>query len=335
MSEVDMDLRGATILVVDDVPDNLDILCRALERAEYDVLVATSGVQALDIASRARPELILLDVMMPGLDGYATCRKLKENPVTCAIPIIFLTALDQTDKIVEGFRAGGVDYITKPFNQEEVLVRINTHLERTRLASELVKLNAELEKKVEERTRALLLRLKELEGKDRITEHLLTYHPLEETLGVVLAVIAQIIDLDRATIYLDQEAGPSPVASMSKDGQVVGRAELAGAEVAAVVVAALTKVSAERKPIFVSEASCAIVPVSRGDSLLGFIQVDRPQELDQEELRILNSFSLQAAVAISDALVQQDMGKWQDQFEDVLNVEEDIDLDDLAGNLEL
>ena len=334
MSETGIDLRGATVLVVDDVPDNLDILCRALERAEYDVLVATNGVQALDIAPRARPELILLDVMMPGMDGYATCRKLKEDPVTREIPIIFLTALDQTDKIVEGFRAGGVDYVTKPFNQEEVLVRIQTHLERTRLASELALLNAELEKKVEERTRALLLRLKELEGKDRIAEHLLTYHTLEETMGVVLEVIEQIVDLDRATVYLDQATGPRPVAAMGKGGQVIGRDTLKDADIPEAIVAALAQAGSERKPIFVEEASCSVIPVSRGENLLGFIQVDRPQALDGEELRVLNSFSLQAAVAISDALVQQDMGKWQDHLEDVLK-DEDIDLDDLEGDLKL
>lgn len=335
MSETGMDLRGATVLVVDDVPDNLDILCRALERAEYDVLVATSGVQALNIAPRARPEIILLDVMMPGLDGYATCRKLKEDPITRGIPVIFLTALDQTDKIVEGFRAGGVDYVTKPFNQEEVLVRLQTHLERTRLAVELAKLNAELEKKVEERTRALLLRLKELEGKDRITEHLLTYHTLEETMGVVLEVITEIVDLHRVTVYLEQEAGPSPVASKEKGGRVVGREELKGADITEAVVAAMAKAGEDRKASFVEVPSCAIVPILRGENLLGFIKVDRPNALDSEELRVLNSFSLQAAVAISDALVQQDMGKWHDQLEDVLNIDEDIDLDDLEGDLKL
>lgn len=155
MSENVIDLRGAAVLIVDDVPDNLDILCRSLGRADYDVLVATSGVQAIDIATRARPELILLDVMMPGMDGHETCRRLKAQESTRGIPVIFLTALTQPEQIVEGFRVGGIDYMTKPFHQEEVLVRIQTHLERSRLASELARLNRELEAEVQARTRDL------------------------------------------------------------------------------------------------------------------------------------------------------------------------------------
>ena len=107
------------MLVVDDVPDNLDILCRALERAEYDVLVATSGVQALDIAPRALPELILLDVMMPEMDGYEVCRRLNADETTRSIPVIFITGNAETDDVVKGFELGAVDYITKPFNAVE------------------------------------------------------------------------------------------------------------------------------------------------------------------------------------------------------------------------
>lgn len=97
----------------------------------------------------------MLDVMMPGIDGFETCRRLKANDATRSIPVIFLTARDELEGVLEGFRAGGVDYISKPFQKEEVLIRIRTHLERDRLAKELAELNAHLEQKVAERTAEL------------------------------------------------------------------------------------------------------------------------------------------------------------------------------------
>lgn len=121
--------KNLRILIVDDVPENLDILSRSLEQQAYNVLVATSGEMALKVADRTRPDLILLDIMMPGIDGFETCRRLKASADTQDIPVIFLTAWDDSDGLLEGFRAGGVDYITKPFQKEEVLIRIRTHLQ--------------------------------------------------------------------------------------------------------------------------------------------------------------------------------------------------------------
>jgi len=114
----------ARILIVDDVAANLNALSDTLEPQGYHILAARSGEQAIDAATRNRPDLILLDVMMPGLDGYETCRRLKANEVTRSIPIIFLTVQDEVEKVVEGFRAGGVDYVTKPFQTDELLIRI-------------------------------------------------------------------------------------------------------------------------------------------------------------------------------------------------------------------
>jgi DNA-binding response OmpR family regulator len=130
--------------------------------------------------------------MMPGIDGYETCRRLKADETLADTPVIFLTARDDVEGIIEGFQAGGVDYVTKPFKKEEVLARIRTHLERDLLARELAELNTRLEEKVRERTAELQRKVSELEGKDRIIEHMLTLHSLEETMAVVLEAIMGI-----------------------------------------------------------------------------------------------------------------------------------------------
>ena len=135
------------ILIVDDNPTNLKVLLEVLEAAGFSVLVAPGGESALKIAGQALPDLILLDVMMPVMDGYEVCRRLKQEQSTRAIPVIFITANDQTEGVVAGFDAGGVDYIPKPFRREEVLSRVNAHLRLRSLARELEENNAALEER--------------------------------------------------------------------------------------------------------------------------------------------------------------------------------------------
>ncbi len=125
------------ILVVDDVTKNIQILGNFLREAEYDVAVATSGMQALSILENVTPQLILLDIMMPGIDGYETCRLIKQQPATSDIPVIFVTAKTDTEDIVRGFDLGAVDYITKPFSRPELLAGVKTHLDLQHSRGEL------------------------------------------------------------------------------------------------------------------------------------------------------------------------------------------------------
>ncbi|YAF95274.1 MAG: sensor histidine kinase [Nodularia sp. CChRGM 3473] len=142
--------QTATVLIVDDHPANLGVLSDALDQAGLEVWVAKSGKVALERVKYALPHLILLDVMMPEIDGFETCRQLKANPVTKEIPIIFMTALSDTANKVEGFEAGAVDYITKPFQQEEVLSRVKLHLKLYDLSEKLAQKNTLLEQKIAE-----------------------------------------------------------------------------------------------------------------------------------------------------------------------------------------
>ncbi len=127
----------ATILVVDDTPANLSVVSAFLDDAGYKVLVAEGGKDAQDVIRLVTPDLILLDVLMPAPNGFETCSQLKADPETKDIPVIFMTALSDTLEKVKGFDAGGVDYITKPFHQEEVLARVKTHLALRELQREL------------------------------------------------------------------------------------------------------------------------------------------------------------------------------------------------------
>ena len=143
--------QDARILLVDDQPANLDVLCRLLEANGYKIMLAPSGAVALKSAERAMPDLILLDVMMPEMDGFEVCRRLKADEKTREIPVIFITARDVHEDVVAGFEIGAVDYIAKPFNEREVLVRVQTHVRLNRLTQELVQKNRELEEEISQR----------------------------------------------------------------------------------------------------------------------------------------------------------------------------------------
>ena len=140
------------ILIVDDIPKNIQILGNILSKENYQIAYAQSGEQALSITQHQAFDLILLDIMMPEMDGFEVCKLLKSNPQTSDIPIIFLTAKADMNSIVKGFVVGGQDYITKPFNASELLARTITHIQLHEQKLALAEMNEKLEEKVKERT---------------------------------------------------------------------------------------------------------------------------------------------------------------------------------------
>lgn len=132
-----LDNNEFIILIVDDNVENIKVVGIILQNSGYELIVAQNGYEALECIKEVKPDLILLDIMMPGINGYEVCKILKEDMCTKDIPIIFLTAKIQTDDIVKGFEVGGVDYITKPFIKEELLVRVKTHLELKKAIEDL------------------------------------------------------------------------------------------------------------------------------------------------------------------------------------------------------
>jgi signal transduction histidine kinase len=180
----------ATILIVDDNQNNLKVLCDAIADSGWEILVALDGESAVEQAEYAQPDLILLDVMMSGMDGFETCEKLKYNSTTSEIPIIFMTALSDTIDKVKGLSIGGVDYITKPFHTEEVLARINIHLKFYSLAKQLEEQKIELEQRVLERTNELTQAVEDLKQ----SQLQLVQSEKMSTLGQLVASVAHEIN---------------------------------------------------------------------------------------------------------------------------------------------
>lgn len=190
------------VLVVDDDPTNLRILVSKLNR-EYRLGVAKSGTKALEYMGKQIPDLVLLDVMMPDMDGYAVCEHIKRDPRLCDIPVVFISYVDDPSQKTRGFEVGGVDYITKPFHDAEVLARVRTHIMNKQMREQLKRHNAEIGKELDEHRRQLLALLDNLPG--------LAYR---ET------VIGGIPDARRAVSFVsDGVLGPDGV----RTGQVHGR----------------------------------------------------------------------------------------------------------------
>lgn len=175
----------STILVVDDQPANLKVLLAFLKKHNFQILVTDTGERAIKaLLKDAKPDLILLDVMMPGINGFETCKQIKANPNIAAIPIVFMTAYDSVEDKLAGFAVGGVDYITKPFEHVEVLARINTHIQ-------LRKKELKLQIVVDERTADLQKSNRKLEQNNNalkviLEQQLQAREEVEETMAAGL-----------------------------------------------------------------------------------------------------------------------------------------------------
>ena len=212
--------EGATILVVDDTPANISVLIDHLGDSNYKILVAEDAESAIEQLKFSKPDLILLDVMMPGMSGFETCKLLKEKETTKDIPVIFMTALSEAEDKVTGFDLGGVDYITKPFQHEEVLARVSTHLTLRRFQKSLEETNINLEQRVTERTEELSEALTELEKlKNRLEienqylqEEIKSEHNFDEiignhpTLNELLNKVEMVAPTD-STVLINGETG--------------------------------------------------------------------------------------------------------------------------------
>ncbi len=181
---------GARILVVDDISSNLKLMQAILNKEDYTVLTAENGEKALDLAAEYLPDLILLDIMMPGQNGYEVCEKLKASEKTAPIPVIFLSARSEKNSVVKGLETGGQDYITKPFHAQEFLLRVRIHLELKEKTEQLEGMNQTLEEKVNGKTRELQDAYKRLEKLDLAKNNFLDLiaHELRTPLNGIMGV---------------------------------------------------------------------------------------------------------------------------------------------------
>lgn len=196
--------ESGIILVVDDTPTNLEVLFNFLNNSGFKILIAEDGESALEKADYVLPDLILLDVIMPGMDGFETCRQLKQNSRTETIPVIFMTALTETVDKVKGFSLGAVDYITKPLHHEEVLARVKTHLRLQLLTRQLQEKNFQLEQEIQERQQAeAILQLQNQRSQllAEVTLKIRQSLQFEEILQTAVTEVQQILQADRVLVY--------------------------------------------------------------------------------------------------------------------------------------
>ncbi|MEJ2222627.1 MAG: SpoIIE family protein phosphatase [Desulfobacterales bacterium] len=205
--------ENEALLLVDDNPTNLQVLYQTLETTGCKLLVAKNGEAALAIAQKAAPDLILLDIMMPGIDGFEVCRRLKNNPDTANIPVIFLSALTDTKDKVQGLQLGAVDYVSKPFQPDEVIARVNTHLTIHRLKREVEQkkdaLEDELKAASDVQRRLLPKKLPEIAGLK-----LASHYETSLYAGGDYYDIAQIADNQWGFLVTDAEGHSAPAAVM-------------------------------------------------------------------------------------------------------------------------
>ena len=201
------------ILVVDDIPANRTLLRQVLEPAGYDVLLVPRGEEALSVAQRVRPDLILLDVNMPGLSGFETCRQLKQHTSIADIPVIFITSRDDSESVVQGFQAGGVDYITRPFHEAEVLARVENHIRIHQLTRELQQKNSDLQSEITRREQAegqlaradeQLSNISEQEARRWGIEGFISQSP---TIAAILADVRRLQQADKTSVLITGESG--------------------------------------------------------------------------------------------------------------------------------
>ncbi len=185
-----IDFKNYSILLVDDNPTNLGVLFDYLEDCGFEVMVARDGETGLQRARLTHPDIILLDVMMPGIDGFETCNRLKADESTATIPVIFMTALESVEDKVKGFQAGGVDYVTKPIQHEEALARITTHL---RIRDLTANLNAKIEELTE--TRNELVQSEKMASLGRLVAGFA--HEVNTPIGVAVGAASSLQDKNK------------------------------------------------------------------------------------------------------------------------------------------
>ncbi|MGB3758426.1 MAG: response regulator [Rivularia sp. (in: cyanobacteria)] len=213
------------ILLIDDNPTNLAVLAQTLKNEGFSIRIETDGESAIEQLEdeTEQPELILLDVQMPGIDGFETCRRIKANPQTQEIPVIFMTALADTNSKVKGLSLGAIDYITKPFEGEEVLARVRVHLQLRHLTKKLENWNEQLEKNVVERTAALQQTQVQLVQQEKFATigQLVAgvAHEINNPIGCISSNIAPaseyLTDIIQI-IHLYQQHYPQPVAEIEE-----------------------------------------------------------------------------------------------------------------------
>jgi PAS domain S-box-containing protein len=335
-------LGKGDILIVDDVPINLRLLTQMLTKQGYKVRPVTSGAQALVAAQSTPPDLILLDVMMPGMNGYEVCERLKADERTSNIPIIFVSALKEAESKLKGFTAGGVDYVTKPFWAEEVLARVETHLTLRTVQQRLEEQNAQLEREIAERARVeeeLRQRNRELTTLYDASTIMTSNLSLDAVLQNVVRQITQALDSSACTLLFwrrerDQvetlvdysEVWPKdkldpPGSTYDLDEYPLMRQVLETSQPAIIQFDDPTDDEAEATSMRDQEVrTLFMLPMTIQEQTVGLVELTEKtqrREYTLEEIRLAQSLAAQAAVAIKNAQLFEEVKQQEERFRSV------------------
>jgi diguanylate cyclase (GGDEF)-like protein len=313
------------ILIVDDTPLNLRLLSQLLTKHGYRVRVATSGMQGLRSVEMSPPDLILLDIMMPDLNGYEVCRRLREDQRLAAIPVIFISALDSTDDKIEAFSSGGVDYVTKPFQAPEVLARVQTHLARTRAEAALKQYALELEaaRKLAE-TRAV-----EAETLRKAGAAVATTLKQEETIQRILEQLVQVVPYDSANVQMRQGdaslvvGGRGTTGSYAMVGRLIPLDE--GNPARAVYTTRQARIFGDvqsafemfRSPPLDHARSWLGVPLVIRDDCIGMLALESvtPDQFTAHHAQLAAAFADQVAIALENSRAYTEIARQVEELE--------------------
>lgn len=304
-------LQFCKVLIVDDTKTNVQILVQAL-RDEYKLGVATSGAQALAYVEQHRPDLVLLDIMMPEMDGYEVCQRLKADPHTRHIPVVFITALDEVQDKTRGFELGAVDYITKPFEIVEVQARVRTHLQLEQYRRDLAERNQALE----EAGKYLQHQVRELEGCDRLMRAQMSLASLAQAGEEILAVAAQVLGAEKAALYQYDNVGEFLKRSHCSGGEdpqmplVISQPEMPVAQACA---------TGELQQIAAGEV---VVPLIDGDRSLGALWMrGMATEVDAETTRAtLKRLAGEAVLVLNSAKMAAELERGELQVDELFEI---------------
>ena len=330
------------ILVVDDVPINLRLLTQMLTKQGYKVRPVTSGAQALAAARSTLPDLILLDIMMPGMDGYEVCQRLKADKATRDTPIIFISALKEAENKLRGFTVGGVDYVTKPFWAEEVLARVETHLTLRTVQRRLEEQNTQLEQEINERMRVeeeLLRRNRELSTLYEASTVMKSNLSLDAVLQNVARQITLALDSSGCALSLWRrernqvetlvdysgvwaETGLAPPSNTYELNDYPLTRQVLETGQPAIIQSDAPKSNAAKAALMVERGvqTLFMLPLTVQDQTVGLVELietTQGREYTPEEIRLAQSLATQAAVAIKNAQLFEKIKQQEERFRSV------------------
>lgn len=302
--------KKRTILVVDDLPENIDVLSEILS-SEYTIKAAVKGEKALEIAAtEPYPDLVLLDIMMPGMDGYEVCQQLKDNEKTRNIPVIFVTAMSDVTDEARGFEVGSVDYVTKPISPVTLKARVKTHIDLKQARDHLEELVDAKTKELQRVNAKLARQVKMMQGRDHLIHFQMKGPTMREAFHEICLVVQKVLGIERVIIFQPDEQGQliaEILLTKTTINQPLLKPESSDLSPASALV--LAAKSFQKEQLVLGEPCEAAVPIMYNHDKIGVLWVENSKilPLQKDDLNALFRLSTEAALVLRAAQVTEDI----------------------------